>query len=1506
MNKNKKYILIALLASLLFTVTIGFSVWIILSEQASSKHGFILPKQEPTSVSVVETSQAIYAGETPTFTVTYTYTRDGNTWTVPCDVTVSSTLNTSYTTQPKDATSAGKANVTVTVTPKSWAAQLLFETVTVENVSISILPVAYIGSTYYTTIDAALSTVANATTATTVNVIPSGDYNVETVRAAAAKTITQNFTIKPSVTLRLSNGVTAAVGGTINVRPDIATEKTYDFTRVDDGAKDGLFLIYSQFSGVGTHSDAYFRTDWCENIVTVKSGVTLTNNGTITIDAVVTGAAGGAPYSSIVFGNYSKISMQSGGKITNTGTINCYGFIDEATPDYDYTDNATITDATVQLDMQAGTLNTVLTISEHRGGNVFMGMVNPSDSAITNAAHIGFLTWPTIDENKVYSPQMTTFAFHRFFIQSVSVNTKMSASALMKGEVSMYANEGPNQAMVSFLGTSSALPLFSLSGADSYATFKYTHNTDAEKRKFDLDLYGNSALNPLRLRLTIKKEVASIGFVILVIEMKTAGTLMPISHYYDVSFNRIGTATATVDLTQQELKILPGGSLTIGQGVTANTKRIAIYESNKLLNGLDKSGLTQTDPANSGTFSSYGIAQGLEYKNLAAGKLTVNGTLNATAVGGPVLAGTDNAVLNITSGNTVISPELLHTYDATMTLMSVYEQAYAASYFSTDADSTLTAKGDKWNVGAVKITNATLTTGQYVAKSGAWATPTSVKVSYESNGGSAVAAQTFTVNSYDGLTLSNLPAPTRTYYTFAGWFTDSALQNAANGVVVHTDITLYAKWTENPYNINWKVTIDGEVVEGEGGTLTTESFTIPNDTVAAEVLTTPSITDRTEDDLQFVGWSLIPDGATSGFSFAKSYLANGTTKNANGVYERTIYAVWKSVSYYPTFDFLNNPYNTTLTNSGAEAVGKYYPDTSKIIAAEALGYDTAFDKPYYFEGWYVKVGDGYVKYETTSTLADYADAEGKVTLYANWAPKTYVLTLTGEAAVDKVHHAVDGKSIYFNAAQMSTDLLAEFSANASAAKGSDSTTTVQKYFGGWSISLADAQNSAKYTTDYTENGYTFKQQTFSANWTPKYALTISGSSGGNTAISFNETLYLLDSQVNSSTLSGYDTTAMQYDSNLNVNKYFLNWTYGSTDISKLSTLTTSAFTNKSLTVTAKWGDKCAFKVEVMKATVTLNDNSEYKVTNSSASSRVSKDFYVKPGETVSYKIEFGSRKNTYYGWVAYNTTVEGSNGLTNANGQAVSGSKAISANKANQLFASSETQICLAAGTEVLLADGTVKKIEDVLPTDKLLVFDHETGTLVAGEIMLIETHNGWGYYDILNLRFSNGTVTRVINEHGFFNKTLGKYVYITDATYAEYIGHEFVVVENGLIETVVLEEAFVTNEYTGIYNILTKYHLNCITDGLLSMSGGIQGIFNIFEYGADLKYDEEKMQADIAKYGLFEYSDFAQYVSEDVYNMFPAAYFKVAIGKGYTTYEDLLKLADEYLVKHGYMDPIS
>ncbi|ETT50106.1 InlB B-repeat-containing protein [Paenibacillus sp. FSL H7-689] len=71
---------------------------------------------------------------------------------------------------------------------------------------------------------------------------------------------------------------------------------------------------------------------------------------------------------------------------------------------------------------------------------------------------------------------------------------------------------------------------------------------------------------------------------------------------------------------------------------------------------------------------------------------------------------------------------------------------------------------------------------------------TAYTLTFESNGGTAVAAQTVR----KGQVLNNLPAPTKEGYIFQGWFADSDLSLIfASGSTLNADTKLYAKYTDS-------------------------------------------------------------------------------------------------------------------------------------------------------------------------------------------------------------------------------------------------------------------------------------------------------------------------------------------------------------------------------------------------------------------------------------------------------------------------------------------------------------------------------------------------------------------------------------------------------------------------------------------------------------------------------------------------------------------------------------
>ncbi len=224
---------------------------------------------------------------------------------------------------------------------------------------------------------------------------------------------------------------------------------------------------------------------------------------------------------------------------------------------------------------------------------------------------------------------------------------------------------------------------------------------------------------------------------------------------------------------------------------------------------------------------------------------------------------------------------------------------------------------------------------------------------------------------------------------------------------------------------------------------------------------------------------------------------------------------------------------------------------------------------------------------------------------------------------------------------------------------------------------------------------------------------------------------------------------------------------------------------------------------------------------------------------------------------------------------------------------------CVTPDTLITLADGSQKRVDSLTGDEMLLVWNLETGKYEAAPIVFVDS-DAETEQEIIHLYFSNGSEVKVISEHGFFDVNLGKYVYIDATNYADYIGHTFVTegdITSNSFNTATLENVVIEKEVTTAWSPVTFKHLCYYTNGVLSMPGGIDGLFNIFEVDTDtMRYDAEKMQKDIETYGLFTLEDFGGLVPEIAFEAFNGNYLKIAIAKGMLTWEDIAYLAERYV----------
>ena len=220
-------------------------------------------------------------------------------------------------------------------------------------------------------------------------------------------------------------------------------------------------------------------------------------------------------------------------------------------------------------------------------------------------------------------------------------------------------------------------------------------------------------------------------------------------------------------------------------------------------------------------------------------------------------------------------------------------------------------------------------------------------LTYDANGGTvSPASKSVTYGSAYG----SLPTPTRTGYSFAGWYTQRDAGTLVTANTIYTtegDSTIYARWSDSVYNI---------VFNGNGST----SGSMSNMSCATDVRYTLLKNAYTRKGYSFIGWNTNKNATEATYS-DQATISNLT--NAGGTI--TLYAIWKA-----------NTYKLTYNANG----GKVSPASKNVTYGSTYGtLPTPTRTNYKFDGWYTKASGG--SKVTSSTKYNTA---GNVTIYAHW------------------------------------------------------------------------------------------------------------------------------------------------------------------------------------------------------------------------------------------------------------------------------------------------------------------------------------------------------------------------------------------------------------------------------------------------------------------------------------------------------------------------------------------
>ena len=215
-------------------------------------------------------------------------------------------------------------------------------------------------------------------------------------------------------------------------------------------------------------------------------------------------------------------------------------------------------------------------------------------------------------------------------------------------------------------------------------------------------------------------------------------------------------------------------------------------------------------------------------------------------------------------------------------------------------------------------------------------------ITYNKNGGTIENESNYT--SYTSGDSFSLPMPTKTGYTFGGWYAESDFSGSAVTAISAADTgnkTYYAKWEIITYNITYE--LDGGTVTGNPDT-----YTVLSDSIT---LNAPSKAGHT-----FIGWSGTDINGTS----MTVVISTGSTGN------RKYTANWSVDTYTVTY----NKDNGTIANES---------NYTKYEYGKGLTLPTPTKTGYTFGGWYAESD-----FSGSAVTAISATDTGNKTYYAKW------------------------------------------------------------------------------------------------------------------------------------------------------------------------------------------------------------------------------------------------------------------------------------------------------------------------------------------------------------------------------------------------------------------------------------------------------------------------------------------------------------------------------------------
>lgn len=176
---------------------------------------------------------------------------------------------------------------------------------------------------------------------------------------------------------------------------------------------------------------------------------------------------------------------------------------------------------------------------------------------------------------------------------------------------------------------------------------------------------------------------------------------------------------------------------------------------------------------------------------------------------------------------------------------------------------------------------------------------------------------------------------------------------------------------------------------------------------------------------------------------------------------------------------------------------------------------------------------------------------------------------------------------------------------------------------------------------------------------------------------------------------------------------------------------------------------------------------------------------------------------------------------------------------------------CLIEGTQITLADGTTKAVEDITYNDELLVWNFYEGKFDTAKPTWIKVEEVAPRYNLV--KFSNGAEVGFVGAggekgyHRIFNKEAGAFTYT--GNFKETPNGTTTFAKDCTYPTVISQE--IIKKEVKFYNVITDKHYNLFANGILT-SCKLSNKYRI----EDMKYVGDKLISDAEEVAYFKAKD--------------------------------------------------